>query len=122
MEQMARTGASLWVDAGAGGEEAARVSKATQGIEHHLWSGSFAGFAAIIAASDLYVGYDSAGQHVAAACRIPQITVFAGEPCERMFQRWRPAGHDKICVIRASRHDSAGIINAISSALPTLLA
>ena len=121
VQQMARTGPELWIDSGAGGEESARVAAATKSIEHLLWQGSFAGFGTIIAASKLYVGYDSAGQHVAAACRVPQITIFTGEPCERMFQRWRPTGHDRILVIRANRHDPHEVLNAISSAVPSLL-
>ena len=58
----------------------------------NFWDGSFAGFAAIIAGSSLYVGYDSAGQHVAAACGVPLISIFAGFPAPRMFERWRPVG------------------------------
>ena len=50
----------------------------------------FAGFARVIAGSSLYVGYDSAGQHVAAACGVPLISIFAGFPAPRMFHRWRP--------------------------------
>jgi ADP-heptose:LPS heptosyltransferase len=38
----------------------------------------------------LYVGYDSAGQHVAAAAGVPLISIFTGYPCERMLARWRP--------------------------------
>ena len=45
------------------------------GIE--MWEGSFAGFAEHIARSRLYVGYDSAGGHVASACGIPAIIVFS---------------------------------------------
>jgi ADP-heptose:LPS heptosyltransferase len=122
IEQMARRGADLWIDSGAGGEESERVAHATRNIPHQLWQGSFAGFAAIVAASNLYLGYDSAGQHVAAACHIPQITIFAGEPCEKMFQRWRPTGHDRIQVIRAKGHHPGEILNVISCAIPTLLA
>ena len=121
MEQMARRGAALWIDSGAGGEESDRVAKAAEGIPHRLWQGSFAGFAAIVGASSLYVGYDSAGQHAAAARRVPQITVFAGEPCERMFQRWRPTGHGRIRVIRANRYDSVSPLDAISAAAGALL-
>ena len=120
--QMARRAADLWIDSGAGGEESLRVANASRGIEHRLWKGSFAGFGSIIAASNLYTGYDSAGQHVAAACRVPQVVIFAGEPCERMFQRWCPSGHEKVHVIRAKRHDPAAIINELSSVIPTLLA
>ena len=93
----------LVIDKGAGGEEAARVERAV--TESHaratFWEGSFAGFAQVIAGSSLYVGYDSAGQHVAAACGVPLISVFAGFPAPRMFDRWRPAGH----VIRVDRPD-----------------
>ena len=76
-------GAALAIDKGAGGEEAARVERAVgrSGVKAAFWEGSFAGFAAIIAASRLYVGYDSAGQHVAAACGVPLVSIFAGFPC-----------------------------------------
>jgi ADP-heptose:LPS heptosyltransferase len=38
------------------------------------------------------VGYDSAGQHVAAALDVPLVSVFGGFSCERMLQRWMPDG------------------------------
>ena len=96
---LAETGQPITIDLGAGGEEAARVQRAIaqSGAAVETWNGSFAGFASIIARSRLYVGYDSAGQHVAAACGTPLISIFAGFPCDRMFVRWRPAGN----VIRA---------------------
>lgn len=89
---LAATGLPLTIDRGAGGVEAARVGRACRraGIEPTFWEGSFAGFAAIVAASRLYVGYDSAGQHVAAAAGVPLISIFAGFPTPRMFERWRP--------------------------------
>lgn len=80
-----------------GGEEDRRV-RATVGRmgavgqSIALHEGSFASFAAFIAGSQLYVGYDSAGQHVAAALDVPLISVFAGFSCERMLQRWQPDG------------------------------
>ena len=117
------TGATLYIDRGAGGEEAERVDRAIavsrvprERIE--TWEGSFAGFAAIIRASDLYAGYDSAGQHVAAACGVPLICVFAGYPCERMFQRWRPTGRGRIEVIRADGQDPARVLKRVSASLP----
>jgi ADP-heptose:LPS heptosyltransferase len=89
---LAATGLPLAIDKGAGGEEAARVEEACRraDIQPTFWEGSFAGFAALIAASRLYVGYDSAGQHVAAAAGVPLISIFAGFPAPRMFDRWRP--------------------------------
>ncbi len=102
-ELLRRLPRPILIDKGAGGEEAERVERAVakaggEGIV--MWDGSFAGFAAHIQRSKLYVGYDSAGGHVAAACGIPMIGIFAGEASERMFQRWRPTGDAKIEIIR----------------------
>lgn len=91
------------VDSGGGGEEAERVRAAIadSGNRAELFTGSFAEFAALIACSRLYVGYDSAGGHVAAACGTPLVSIFAGFASERMLQRWRPDGAGPVCVIRA---------------------
>lgn len=91
------TYAPIWIDRGAGGEEAARVDRAIARSNLpagrvRTWNGSFAGFASIISRAALYIGYDSAGQHAAAAAGVPLISVFAGFPVPRMFHRWRPAG------------------------------
>jgi hypothetical protein len=104
--------APIVIDKGAGGEEAARVELAVSrsGARATFWEGSFAGFAHIIAGSRLYVGYDSAGQHVAAATGVPLITVFAGFPAPRMFQRWRPVG-PLASVIRADPPDPVEILD-----------
>jgi ADP-heptose:LPS heptosyltransferase len=62
--------------------------------------GSFASFASHILQSRLYVGYDSAGQHVAAAGGVPLVTVFAGYAADRTYQRWKPTGQGRITVIK----------------------
>jgi hypothetical protein len=81
------------VDKGAGPEEAARAEAAAVGLSNvQFWSGSFAAFAALLTNCDLYVGYDSAGQHAAAALGLPLISVFAGAVNDRFFDRWRPDG------------------------------
>jgi ADP-heptose:LPS heptosyltransferase len=88
-------GATVLLDRGAGGEEATRADRLSGKINSprlKLHSGSYASFASHIAQSRLYVGYDSAGQHVASAARVPLISVFGGYPCERMMYRWRPSG------------------------------
>ena len=91
LSQRART---VVVDKGSGREEAARAEAAAAGLKNvRFWEGSFAGFAALIARSDLYVGYDSAGQHAAAALGIPLVSAFAGAVNDRFFERWRPDGH-----------------------------
>jgi ADP-heptose:LPS heptosyltransferase len=115
---LAETGATLTIDKGAGGEEAARVERAVErsGVKATFWEGSFAGFAAIIAAGRLYVGYDSAGQHVAAAAGVPLVTVFAGFPAPRMFDRWRPGG-ERASVIRVDHPDPAEAIARVRDRL-----
>ncbi|MBI2684953.1 MAG: hypothetical protein HYX27_01455 [Acidobacteria bacterium] len=88
-------GLSVLLDSGAPGtaeaERAARLESSCQGALF-IWQGSFAPFAAAIGRSRLYVGYDSAGQHVAAACGVPRITVFNGHSGETFAARWRPDG------------------------------
>jgi len=56
------------------------------------WEGSLSGFAGLIGVADLYVGYDSAGGHLAAALGVPAISVFAGAASARMRDRWSPWG------------------------------
>jgi ADP-heptose:LPS heptosyltransferase len=121
MEILAATGRSILIDAGAGGEEAERVARAIAGLANVLtWQGAFAPFAAEIARSKLYVGYDSAGQHVAAACGTPLLTIFAGFPNERFFERWRPKASAQVAVIRADSPDPDEVLAAVRLALARL--
>jgi ADP-heptose:LPS heptosyltransferase len=96
---------TIWIDRGIGGEEARRVTAAAEASgcmdRIRFWEGSFAGFASIISQCDFYAGYDSAGQHAAAAAGVPLISIFAGAPSERFRQRWSPAGPGRIQVINA---------------------
>jgi ADP-heptose:LPS heptosyltransferase len=96
---------TIRVDRGIGGEEARRVTAAAEASgcmdRIRFWEGSFAGFASIISQCDFYTGYDSAGQHVAAAAGVPLISFFAGAPSERFRRRWSPAGQGRIEVINA---------------------
>jgi hypothetical protein len=113
----------ILIDKGAGGEEAERVERAVskaggEGIV--MWDGSFAGFAAHIQRSKLYVGYDSAGGHVAAACGIPMVSIFAGAVCQRMYERWRPTGNGRIEVIRPERMSPAERLATFESLLSDL--
>lgn len=115
---LAASGLPVTIDKGAGGEEAARVEQACRraGIQTTFWEGSFAGFAALIAASHLYAGYDSAGQHVAAAAGVPLISIFAGFPAPRMFDRWRPTT-PTAHVIRVDHPDVEGTLAQVRRAL-----
>lgn len=95
--------ATVWIDRGAGGEEARRVTEAAEAsgamARVRFWEGSFAGFASVISQCDFYSGYDSAGQHAAAASGVPLKTHFAGAPSERFQRRWAPAGRGPIEVV-----------------------
>ena len=100
LRELAETGGSILVDKGGSPEERERVERAVlPGMRTH--EGAFAPFAAQIARSKLYVGYDSSGQHVASACGAPLISIFRGFASERTFDRWRPKG----IVIRGDSHD-----------------
>jgi ADP-heptose:LPS heptosyltransferase len=115
---LAGTGLPLYIDKGAGGGEAERVHRAVErsGAAVTFWEGSFAGFASLIAGSRLYVGYDSAGQHIAAACGVPLISVFAGFAAPRMFERWKPVGPE--CrVIRVDKPDPTETIERVREAV-----
>jgi ADP-heptose:LPS heptosyltransferase len=100
LRTLAETGATVLVDTGGSEEERQRVEAALQpGMR--TYSGAFAPFAAEIARSEMFVGYDSAGGHVASACGVPLISIANGFASERMGARWRPNGH----VIRGDRAD-----------------
>jgi hypothetical protein len=91
LQMLADTGASILVDKGGTAAERERVERAlTPGMKTH--EGAFAPFAAEIARSKLFVGYDSAAGHVASACGVPLISIARGFVSERMAARWRPTG------------------------------
>jgi ADP-heptose:LPS heptosyltransferase len=109
LRALAETGGSVLVDKGGSAEERERVERALlSGMRTH--DGAFAPFAAQIAGSKLYVGYDSAGQHVASACGVPLISIFKGFVSERFFARWRPEG----TVIRG---DSEDVLERVRAAI-----
>jgi len=88
---LAATGASILIDKGGSTAERERVERAVAaGMRTH--EGAFAPFAAEIARSKLFVGYDSAAGHVASACGVPLISIAKGFVSERMAARWRPLG------------------------------
>lgn len=122
MVELAATGASILIDRGGSEEEARRVDRAIDGLPNtRSFTGSFHTFAGAIAGSRLYCGYDSAGQHVAAACGVPLLTIFAGHPSMRMFHRWRPDGPGPKRVIRVESGESRDAMAECRAALPELI-
>ncbi|HSF33313.1 MAG TPA: glycosyltransferase family 9 protein [Candidatus Tectomicrobia bacterium] len=118
-------GATVILDKGGDAEEVARVERlvATLGNEGFrtlaldegpeavplpaevsstrllTWQGGIGRFAAFIAASTAYIGYDSAGQHIAAALGVPTIDIFTGFTSPRMPERWAPQGSGPVHMV-----------------------
>lgn len=91
MRLLASAGVPVLVDLGGSAAERARVERVLQpGMRTH--DGSFAAFAAHIARSQVFIGYDSAAGHAASACGVPLISIARGFATARMAARWRPLG------------------------------
>jgi ADP-heptose:LPS heptosyltransferase len=123
LKLLAHDGTLVMVDAGApGSEEEQRVRTAIERTNLSsdrigIHEGSFASFAGMIAASSLFVGYDSAGQHVAATLGIPLICVFAGYANQRMYERWAPDSPGPAAVIQAAEETPQQLLTYVRSAL-----
>ena len=84
--------------------------------------GSLAEFATLISKSDYYIGYDSLGQHLAAALEVPLTAIMAGFINEYFRYRWNPCGKGIINVIQVDKNQNhideeliiSSIINNIS--------
>jgi ADP-heptose:LPS heptosyltransferase len=82
-----------------------------------VWNGRIGMLAALISESDLYIGYDSAGQHIAAALGVPSIDVFAGFSSPRMLDRWRPTGKAEARVVVVDKRAVADTQTILSDVL-----
>jgi ADP-heptose:LPS heptosyltransferase len=116
----------LVVDVGVGEEEEDRVLRAIARCAApkgalRPWRGSFAELADLIRKSGLYVGYDSGGQHAAAVCGTPLVTVFAGFVSPRMFTRWYPTGPGPKEVIRVDRSEPQTVLEQTLAAVDRLI-
>jgi hypothetical protein len=115
-------GLSVMLDTGAGGEEAQRaeaLARRVRGVE--TFRGPYAPFAEMISRAKLYVGYDSAGQHVAAACGVPLVSVFAGYASDRMFERWKPWGPGPREIVKVTARQPNEILARTMAAVDRLL-
>jgi ADP-heptose:LPS heptosyltransferase len=70
-------------------------------IRFAAFQGTVNKFAALIGVSDLYIGYDSLGQHLAAAVDRDVIAIFAGYGTDLFPERWKPLGKGTICLVKA---------------------
>lgn len=71
------------------------------GVDVLAFEGRLGLFCALVAASDEYIGYDSAGQHIAAALNIPTVDIFADGSTPLASERWRPFGPAPAHVVKA---------------------
>ncbi len=112
------TGRGVLVDRGGSEEESGRVDAAVKGFANvRTFTGSFPAFAAAIANSSFYCGYDSAGQHAAAASGVRLATIFAGAPCSRFAGRWKAEGRAESIQIPADILSPDNILNRIREML-----
>jgi len=126
LRELAARGCRIVLDLGASPQDRERARHAIEnsGVPPNqliCWDGTFAPFAARIAKSRLYIGYDSAGGHVAAACRVPLITIFRGHACERMYERWRPVGAGPRRVIKVGNEPWQVVLGRTLSYVDELL-
>lgn len=83
-----------------GANQTQAVSGELQVADIVTWDGSIGAFAGLIAASDQYIGYDSAGQHIAAALGVPTLTFFVNSNNATFAERWRPFGKGRLQVVQ----------------------
>ncbi len=82
--------------------------------------------ASLIAASDEFIGYDSACQHISAALNKPTYTVFAGSNNVRFIRRWTACGPNISEIIyvdtlsHAQQYDASEIVERILDRRSTL--
>ena len=132
-----KAGYTVLLDRGAGEQEIERATQLTDRLQSAgkvigsitatgclpgdviTWQGSLSGFGGLIAAADLYVGYDSAGGHLAAALGVEGIDIFVGAACNRMVARWQPWGPRPAGVVAVHEGDDPRkVLSEVQGHLP----
>ncbi len=119
-------GLRVLVDTGAGGEEAERVRRAIAEVRPGdngsvtPYYGSFKEFASEINASELFIGYDSAGGHAACALGVPGLLLFRGFPNERFMIRWIPWGDGELEVLDAEALSTEEALDRVQEAVEAI--
>ncbi|HEX5421700.1 MAG TPA: hypothetical protein VFY39_17040 [Gammaproteobacteria bacterium] len=85
------------------------------------WEADLGAFLAAVGCADMYLGYDSAGQHIAAALGVPTLSLFVESAGPRHGARWMPRGPAPIRVVRSSwPPDARRMLSAARSAFMAL--
>lgn len=104
----------------------ADLSTETVAFGHGLiiFKGTLGALGKMIDAADCFIGYDSCGQHLAAATSTPSIIVFAGAPTPRFIQRWSPDTTSTLTIpvdgLTASPQKISHLIKQITQAVETI--
>jgi len=106
LESLKDAGYAVLLDQGFGPQEEARARRIAEGGAAELRKTTIAELAGLIAGADLYVGYDSAGGHIAASLGVRAIDVFAGAVSPKMVERWSPWGRRAAEVIAVEAGES----------------
>ena len=86
------------------------------------WEGGLAAFGALIASSNVYIGYDSGFQHIASAQGVPIVDVFIGAPSPIFIKRWTPYGKNSVKIVGGRRLKKTDVTpDHVLAALPKLL-
>lgn len=83
------------------------------------WHGGIGVFSALTAECNAYVGYDSSGQHIAAALGVPTISIFTRVAPEVFRNRWKPTGPGMSKLI--SELDSDGAVRPSAAVLQEIM-
>lgn len=81
------------------------------------WQGGIGPFSSLIAQSDEYIGYDSAGQHIAAALGVPVVDIYTDTTTPIFRERWRPFGPSMVKVALALDQEAQTATSNISQAI-----
>ncbi|HEX6998748.1 MAG TPA: hypothetical protein VF322_11425 [Gammaproteobacteria bacterium] len=86
------------------------------------WQADVGAFLAAVACADAYVGYDSAGQHIAAAFGVPTLSLFLESAGRKHALRWAPRGEGPVRILRGVWPvDADRLLDAATKALNALL-
>ena len=85
------------------------------------FKGSLGSLGKLIDAADCFIGYDSCGQHLAAATATPAVIIFAGAPSKRFIGRWTPGCQTSktipVDTTRLNNEGTEGLISLISESI-----
>jgi ADP-heptose:LPS heptosyltransferase len=91
------------------------LEAASEAFQMITWQGAIGPFSALLSRCDEYVGYDSAGQHIAAALGVPTLDIFTDAASPLFRERWRPCGKGIVKTICADRSNaSAALLEALA--------